>query len=757
MSDISKRERREKRSVILVLIASFLLFNLYSVATPLFEASDELWHYPFVQHLATGGGLPIQRKGQTDAEAPWRQEGSQPPLYYALAALASAPFDSSNWREIRRVNVQGDMGVPTRDGNANAILHTRAEAFPWTRAALAAHVARLVSVLLSTLTVFGVYLVARELSWGKHADPHSQFRLASMIFTAFVPMFAFISGSINNDNASVTFSTIGLWWALRLVRIGKLSDKNAAIAGLITGLGALSKSSSLGLLGVFGLAAAFTAVNWRTWRIENVTLKFKMLVRWGLVLTVVTALISGWWFVRNVILYGDLLGWTAFLDVVGRRVPPATLSQLWSEREGFIWAYWGVFGTLNVIMPTWIYYMLNGFAMLAIIGLIWAAIQHTRKLGWGAINPAIALCLFFLTLTFSGLIRWTTLTPASQGRLMFPCIAILAAGMAYGLGRIHRVALWLGGAALVAVAIAAPLVYIAPTYAKPADEWRERLPTALNANFGTGNAGGIVELVEASTGPAVVTPGAEAIIQFNWRLTAVPPKNYSVFVHLVDQNNVILAQRDMYPGQGSLALSEHASGFRWTDHYALRISLLAPPPKTLRWRVGVYDFETGQRLKLPNGNDFVEFGQVQLQAAPHNADTPALLYFDNGIVLQNYSVPQSRLRPGASYSVTVDLGVAPEKRNLLQHDENISIQLLDDQARKVAQRDLTLPRAELLASNGLRTLTLDIAKDAAPGEYKLLMVIYTPDDKRGFPKVVAYDARQQFMGDQIELTRLRVE
>ncbi|HOK47378.1 MAG TPA: hypothetical protein PLK67_15660, partial [Bryobacteraceae bacterium] len=92
----------------LLVAAAFLLFCFYSAATPLFEASDELWHYPFVQHLATGGSLPVQHAGQTDADAPWRQEGSQPPLYYAIAALASAPFDQSNWRELRRINLHLD-------------------------------------------------------------------------------------------------------------------------------------------------------------------------------------------------------------------------------------------------------------------------------------------------------------------------------------------------------------------------------------------------------------------------------------------------------------------------------------------------------------------------------------------------------------------------------------------------------------------------------------------------------------------------
>jgi len=59
--------RRERFGVALILLASFLLFNLYNALTPLFEASDELWHYPLVQYLATGHGLPIQCKDETDA------------------------------------------------------------------------------------------------------------------------------------------------------------------------------------------------------------------------------------------------------------------------------------------------------------------------------------------------------------------------------------------------------------------------------------------------------------------------------------------------------------------------------------------------------------------------------------------------------------------------------------------------------------------------------------------------------------------
>ena len=57
----------------------------YAVLTPVFEASDELWHFPMVQHLANGHPLPIQ-VFDPELAGPWKQEASQPPLYYYLGA-----------------------------------------------------------------------------------------------------------------------------------------------------------------------------------------------------------------------------------------------------------------------------------------------------------------------------------------------------------------------------------------------------------------------------------------------------------------------------------------------------------------------------------------------------------------------------------------------------------------------------------------------------------------------------------------------
>ncbi|HOG46951.1 MAG TPA: hypothetical protein PLB78_09950, partial [Anaerolineae bacterium] len=109
------------RGIWLVVLAFVVLGTVYSVVTPLFEASDELWHYPFVKHLADGGSLPEQDPAHL---GPWRQEGSQPPLYYALAAAITRWVPTGDLDQILVRNPHADIGIPRPDGNANMVVHT---------------------------------------------------------------------------------------------------------------------------------------------------------------------------------------------------------------------------------------------------------------------------------------------------------------------------------------------------------------------------------------------------------------------------------------------------------------------------------------------------------------------------------------------------------------------------------------------------------------------------------------------------------
>ena len=663
MSFSGGKRNRERVAALLLTFAAFCLFAYYSIVTPIFEASDELWHYPLVMHLATGGGLPEQHAGQTDEDAPWRQEGSQPPLYYAAAALFTAPLDHSNWRELRRINPHADMGVPTRDGNSNAVMHGAAEEFPWTRAALAVHIARLVSVLFSAGAVFFTWLAACEM-W---PNAPAALRLAVPMFVACVPMFAFISGSVNNDNAAVFFATAGFWWALRMFRRAEFSLRSAVVAGVIAGCAALSKSSTLGLLGLYGLAALVTLRGF-----SGVAVR----MRWLLVLCIVTAAITGWWFARNVQLYGDLLGWNAFLDVVGRRDVPATLVQLWTEREGFVWAYWGVFGTMNVIYPPWVYTVLNVGVLAAFVGVLLgiARALRARRIDW----RAMVMCGAWIVAIFVALLRWTALTPASQGRLLFPAIAALALVFVYGLAQIHHAAPWVAGIALVVLTVWTPGGVIAPAYARPANQWAqsqsEEMPTL--ARFGT------LELHASSSDRSEAHPGDEVTLTLTWTLDAPLPFDASVFVHLIDENDVIVAQRDMRPGQGSLSMARVFTPYRWTDRYTLRIPRMAPTGRSLRWAVGVYDYANGERVKNEAGAERVIFEGPVLSSAISEKRTPQLRYA-NGAALDSIQGVMTLVRPGETLTLRTNwFAVMPIAR-----DYNVSLQIIDEQGNKVAQQD----------------------------------------------------------------------
>ena len=145
----------ERRLLALILLLYTALGFTYALVTPPFEASDELWHYPMVQHLADGNPLPVQVFDPALA-GPWNQEASQPPLYYYLGAALTFWIDQSDMDVARRLNPHVDNGVLTDAGNTNLAVHDPA-ADPWSGALLAVRVVRLFSVLLGALTVYLTY------------------------------------------------------------------------------------------------------------------------------------------------------------------------------------------------------------------------------------------------------------------------------------------------------------------------------------------------------------------------------------------------------------------------------------------------------------------------------------------------------------------------------------------------------------------------------------------------------------------------
>ncbi|RPI97131.1 MAG: hypothetical protein EHM39_09955, partial [Chloroflexi bacterium] len=251
MPTLTDRFARESFWLVLILAGFTVLATIYSLVTPLFEASDELWHYPMVKYVADHDfGLPVQRPGLSDTEAPWRQEGGQPPLYYLIGAAATFWIDTSDMPEIRRINPHANIGEIWPDGNVNMVVHDRErESFPWSGTALAMHIVRFLSILMSLGTVYVNYCLGRELF-----PPAPIIGLAAAAFTAFNPMFLFVSAIINNDNLSTLLASLLLLLIVRLIKSGAGNSRSDLPLSVTWRWGRGARLSTFVLLGLVARA-----------------------------------------------------------------------------------------------------------------------------------------------------------------------------------------------------------------------------------------------------------------------------------------------------------------------------------------------------------------------------------------------------------------------------------------------------------------------------------------------------------------------
>lgn len=743
----------EKRVLAFILLSYVVLATIYSIVTPIFEASDELWHYPMVQHIATTGQLPVQDPANI---GPWRQEGSQPPLYYMIAALLTAGIDTSDMNIIRRQNPHADIGVVLPDRNANMITHrTNLETFPWRGTVLAVHVARFFSIALGLGTVYMTYLLGREIF-----PTELVIRLGAAALVAYLPMFLFISGSVNNDNLSNFAGSLLLLLIVRLITLEHLPHwRDYVLLGIAAGVGLLAKLNLGFLLPLAALTLLIISLRCKDWR---------PLVIGGFISGALTILIAGWWYLRNIQLYGDPTGLNVFLEIVGRRLVPANLAQLWSERHSFTQAYWGFFGGVNVPMPEVIYLIFNligGIALLsAVVFIIYALMRRNRTTFPLRSGIAAAFTLLWPVMTFVSYLRWTAETPASQGRLVFGAISAISLWMAVGLvwwlpHRLRPVMMSIIAGWFAAVAAPAPFLFIAPSYQEP--PLIEQSLTRI-ATFSSETASGSIDLLRAEIQPqsTEVYPEGYVLLDTVWEISQPPDRDWSLFVHLVTPDGVILSQRDVYPAQGLLATADLTTGRRWSSPIAVWVPPTAYAPMLLNVNIGWYHLPTGERLKLSDGEEFFTMGQVEL--LPRTSDllveNPLSVNFGGIIELVGYEV--SDLSPAAGDTLNVTLywrGLQP-----IGGDFKVFVNVIDPPTlTKYAASDgmpvewtrptTTWHPGEIIAD----THTLPVDPNAQPGIYELQVGLYKEaDGALERLRIFTPDGGQAF--DLLYLSRVRI-
>ena len=632
-----------------IVLCFCVLGVISSVVVPLFETPDEVWHFSFVQALATRKSLPVQ---STERQDMWLRESGQPPLYYLIAALAVAPLDTLDFPDFVRFNVTHPAVTPTSTSNPpNVFIHTPYEAFPYTGAVLAIHIVRLMTVLWGAGTVVGSYLVAREVAPGS-----SHLALMAAAITAFNAHFVFVSGAVNNDAAAAFLCTLVLWLTIRLVRIPTV--KAAIALGLVLGLALLSKLSALALLVLVVLALWFIWRRNRDWR--------ALLIR-GSIIMGLAAVIAAWWYLRNWVLYGDPLAWRVWLDNAGtHHLDPGEFLRQIGRMVMLFWVpYEGLF-------PQWVFWALGLLLVLAVVGwlrrlFVQLGLSTVQNDAFVRLNPeGLLLASVWFVLLFVSLLRFMTITPAATGRLLFPGIAVVALFIALGLDAVipsTRSKTLITGvviAGLLALSIASPLIVIAPQFALPLVSSIEDIDGALrfdDAEFGD------VRLLGAKVAPEVVQIGETVNVTLYWETLQAPPADLRAVVRLWTAGGRLAGQRDTQPAGEAYPPDLWRAGDIVRDVHRLGVGQDGSAPAMIRVAVSVL---SGDELLGETSSPLVLSLTTESGSTPE-ATFPLMYTFDGKIELIGYDVPEHRPSPGGALEVTFYW------RALAEMDEDYSV------------------------------------------------------------------------------------
>ncbi|MEP7289039.1 MAG: glycosyltransferase family 39 protein, partial [Chloroflexota bacterium] len=748
-----------------ILLVYAILVVIYSVATPMFEAPDEEQHFGFVQHLTQAWDLPEQH-GAT--KTPWGQEASQPPLYYLLGSLVARLVPADYDPYPLALNPHAEIGIGLAQLNRNTFAHTPDEAFPWHGVALRLHLVRLFSAILGGFSIYAVYRTARL------ALPDMPIvALVAMAFTAFNPMFLFLSASVNNDNLVTLFGTLASWLMMLLIQRGTTWQRIVLLA-IVLALASLSKLSGLTLYPVVGVLLIFLLIKQRlTWR--------QLFVVAGIIGGSFIVLAS-WWYLRNLQLYGDVTGLNAMIAIVNPRKVPYTITTMLNEMQGLRISFWALFGWFNVIGPIWFLTAMDILTVIALIGGVWWVWRSVRSenagrgrpdpykkrvgvgvgpasptemirnlplqgspspnsergLGGEVLLPIGILGLQFLV-AFASLINWTRITPGTQGRLLFPALAAIATLAALGwtaaARALRRESLVVIPVALMAgVAILIPFLTIAPAYAAPPVV--AKLPDgaiSADARFGK------IEVVGFQIDRQPIQPGGQLPITVYYRGDPYP-RNLSLYLTALGPDDQPIGKVDSYPGGGNLPTSAWTPATIYADRYAIPISAAAVGPAQFRIEFGWWDFATKERVKATHADGspldaLILRGGTLLATSP--APEPGIAQaavFSGALKLKGYTLSPANglLNVGDTLSVALDW----QGLSQVYEDFTVFVHLEDSSGKPIVQDDAPPLRGSYPTSAwavGIPLVDIHSLKVTPPGTYRLVIGLYRPRDNSRLP------------------------
>lgn len=427
-----------------------VVLGVYSILLPTYRAPDEPLHvdlahhwssdfdYPAWNDRTTSDGIinslflvhfPARAAHLTAAEAPPKDDRpsyeeldgtpsrgginqltQHPPLYYVIAGTA-------------------ERATELVIGDPNFQLET------W--------IYRLVSIAMVAPLPFLVWKASRVVGL---PEPVA---LAAMLIPLAIPQYLHIAASVNNDNLQYLATWLLTPFALRAGR-GDLATRTMLGAGLATGVGLYAKG--FGFVLPFWMGCALALALLRGGRAVAPSV-----LRGGLIYSLPTMLIGGWWWVRNLVVYDALLP-SRYFDIVrpvaGDRVGLLEYLRTWITST--LRRTWGDFGYFDTHIPSMV---VTVATTLVVIALVAALIGRDRVAGTKLGDRLLLLAPLLLLMAMQLQTAYSTYRRIGQfaglqGRYWFgalcPIVILIALGAAKLLRSQQR---WLPLGVLAAAAV----------------------------------------------------------------------------------------------------------------------------------------------------------------------------------------------------------------------------------------------------------------------------------------------------------------
>ncbi len=536
---------------------------IYAGLIPVYEGFDAQSHFAAIQYLRSERSLPVLSPALVERSY---ELVPHPPLYYAAAAVAASglPLEGASQAAQRSVNAYFDKSLSARQSVTLADLAWPDLAPAW--------VARAVAALGGLLLVVCTWWTARRLF-----PAHPTFALAAGAIAGLNPQFLFTAVTISNDAWAAGTAALALAAAVDVVVAGR-RPRSWLWVGLALGVAALTKYSTLALL--LPLAILYLLY----WRRQGGR---AALAAFGFAAFGFAAL-AGWWFVRNWLLYGEIVPLNRMAEVLPsmRRAQPYSWQQTWAHVPWLVASFWGVF--VAVITPPLYLDSTRWFLIGGLLGLLPAVWQMRRDRlrdrgrhqlrGWPVEQVILyAVLLPWLGAVAASVLYWTrTIEYGEQGRLAHIGASafgvLMAAGWQGWFPNRWRTALhWLLTAAALAAALALMPFLQAQFGLPPALAADQTAPDrVVDARF----AGGMRVLGVDLPAGAAIEPGKPLPLTIYFSTDAPIAADYTLFLHVADAQNRLLYQFDGVPLAGRHPTRQWLPGQVFADSYTIRIDEL---------------------------------------------------------------------------------------------------------------------------------------------------------------------------------------